>query len=316
MITTADFRDRFIPKAVEYIDTEQKNRFKEAQYKRVFKVISSDTQYVDTRQKESMGPLKMTAEGAELDELTQGDGFPKRITQVKWAGKVVYPMEVKLFELVELAADLTKNLALACPHLMEVIAAAFIEKGFTAIASIPNINGVPMVDSICGDGNTIFHATHGFKSDGSRNYANKNASAFVSMDQTSVQNMNNTILRWTSSTGSYLDIRPKTLMGPVEKRQTMRELCLSPLQPETANNAVNALKEDYGEGDYFVYRWLSNTAQWGCLTTAENDFKIRVAMKPTTEKGHNGENQTDWISLTTLFSIGANDPRHIFWNFQ
>src|SRR5688572_2076446 len=105
MITLADFREHYLPKVEEKINNELKNRDKNAYWSKIFKDVSSDTQYVQTKQRESMGPLQMTPAGSDVPELNLGDGYNKRIFQYKFSGMIRYSMEVLLFDQLDIIAE-------------------------------------------------------------------------------------------------------------------------------------------------------------------------------------------------------------------
>lgn len=311
MITEADFRERYVPKAVEYIDNTSRSLVEKAQYKELYTEVESNTQYVMVKQKESMGPLQRTPTASQLPELRIRDGWDKRIYQFKYTGIARYPIEVRTFGATDVIADITKGLALARPHLMEIMGVTLFIYGQYALTSAPTVLGVPMVDTTSADGEPIFDTAHPYKSDPSVTIKNR-SSAILELTQSNLQSVCNDILAWQLSSTAYMNVMAKRLIVPRQLRHKARELLGSKLQPETANNAVNALREDFGEGDYFVYRWLTSATEWYVETDAPNDFKFRKALESKAEKGYNGENQTHWISQTTIFSQGVADPTRFY----
>lgn len=311
MITRGKWRDHFLKTAVEYIDLEVKNSGKNDATKALFVEKSSDSEYVETRLREGMGPLVASNDASEISDLTLGDGYPKRIYQHKYAGKISYPMEVKLFEKTGLIAAHTKALARAPEYLMRTLRAAMFEYGDTVAASVTTVNGRPIVDTIGADGLPVFYAAHTYKSNGAATWANLSTTA-LTLNRTNWSTHSNAIYKWRGANGEYLDAMPEKLIIPVDLRQAAFEMCASTYQPESALNALNSAQMDLKSGDYTVVKELTSTADWYIQTSFENRFIIRWAMKPKTETWYEESNQVDFVSLTMVCSMGCDDPRRYF----
>lgn len=302
MITLDDFRDRMMPRMIEYIDTNDKSAVEGAEYLRsgIWASVDSKTAYDDVRAKESMGPLERVEPGSDLPEKEMKDGFEKRLHKVKYAAIARYPMELLEFENHGVISDLTRGLAAARAHLMEIICAAVLEYGHRTLANVPKSKNVPIIDSIGADRNPLFYSAHPWKSDPSVTWKNR-SDTLLDFSRGNLQAVSDDIDDWRLSNNAMTNITASGVVIPRNMRWKAHELFKSEKQPETGNNASNSLKEKFGSGDYFVYRWLQSQTDWYMRTTAPRKFKIRTTLAKRIQKGYDGENQTHWISNTTIF---------------
>lgn len=310
----SDFRDRFVPMVTEWVDEGANKRLKTGQFRMVFDEKSDKKESVRTKQKEGMGALLPTPPKANVQEIYLGDGWPKKISQVKYAAMIEFPIEVQLFKLMDIIADHVEGLEEAGPFLVELLAAAMINGGNLALASVPTVNNVPIFDPIGGDGQPLFSQAHTFKSD-ARTWSNLNGAsggAYATLSRTTVQTTNQTVKRYTGSSGKYLGVGIDHLIIPSELQGAASEVCKSKLQPETANNAYNSAREYLGEGDYKVWDWLASTTDYYFKTTARNDLMIRWAQKPKTVRGPEDKNLSERIINYMIMSIGYNVGRSLF----
>lgn len=304
MINMSDFRERYMPRMIEWIDSNDSAALKNASYLEsgIWASVNSKTQYDDVRAKESMGPLERVEPGSRLPEKEIKDGFEKRMFKVKYAAIARYPQELLDYEDVGMIGDITKGLAAARTHLMEIITAAVLEYGHLALASVPTSNGVPIIDSIGADRNPLYYGAHPWKNDPSVTWRNRSAT-LMDLSRTNIQHVSNDIDDWRLSNNAMRNVGPAGVVIPRNMRWRAHELFKSEKQPETANNAANSLKERFGEGDYYVYRWLQSQTDWYMRTTAPRQHKIRTVLEKRIQKGYDGENQTHWISNTTIFGV-------------
>jgi hypothetical protein len=310
----SDFRDRFVPMVTEWVDEGTAARLNKGQYKMVFDEKSDKKESVRTKQKEGMGTLLPTPPKADVKEIYLGDGWPKKISQVKYAAMVDFPIEVQLFKLMDIIADHVEGLEEAGPFLVELLAAAMINSGHLTLSSVPTVNNVPLFDPIGGDGLPLFSQSHTFKSD-NRTWSNLNGAyggAYATLSRSTVQTTAQTVRRYTGSSGKYQGIMIDHLIVPGELQAAASEVCKSQLQPETANNAYNSAREYLGEGDYKVWDWLASTTDYYAKTTARNDLAIRWAQKPKTIRGPEDKNLSERIINYMILSIGFNLGKSIF----
>lgn len=303
-ITTADFRGRYIPKIIETVNRNDQTAVNNAEFMKsgIWKKVKSSTLYDDVREKESMAPLGRVEQGAELPENRLRDGFEKRISKVKYAAKAGYTMEMLEFDQFGVISDLTKGLMAGRAHTMEILTAAVLEYGHLATSSVPKANNVPIVDTEGADQNPLFYGSHPYKSDGSVTWKNR-STTLLDFSRSGIQAVDNDIDDWRLSNDALTNIQSDGVIIPRNMRWKAYELFKSEKQPETGNNAANSLHQRFGSGDYFVYRWLTSETDWYMKTTAPTEFKIRTAIESRIQKWYKEDNQTHWISNTTMFSL-------------
>ena len=312
MITMETMRSRVVPQAIEFIKTEWAKLMAEAEWKKLFLEKKDSHQFVEVRGEESMDMLQRVNFAAPIPELALGDGWPKRITQYSYKGKLVWPKEVGKFDRFDIIASHRRHLAKAGPLLMEVLIAAFWEYCDTAVASVPTLAGTPMVDTAAPDGNPVAYNAHTFKSNPAITYSNKGVDsdgAFGALNQSNLAAVANKVMNWTASNGAMLNCRVKRVIVPTGLRHRIAELLKSTLEPDTGNNKVNSAREDFGAGDYMVYHWQTNQTEWSVETDVENGYRVRRGWDVETDQGENKEIQTLFITADTSFSIGCQDVR-------
>lgn len=313
MITTANFRSRYMPKAVEWIDQNDQSAVDNAEFLKsgIWKMLDSKTEYDDVREKESMGPLGRVEQGAALPERSMRDGFEKRLYKVKYAAMARYTAEVLLYNRDDVIADYTKGLAGGRAHTLEILNAAVLEYGHLPLASVPKANKVPIIDSTGADGNPLFFGAHPYLSDGAGTWKNR-SDTLLDFTRGNIQAVSDDIDDVRLSNNAMSKISAAGVVIPTNMRWSAYEMFKSDKQSETANNSVNSLRAQFGSGDYFVYRWLESKTDWYVKTTAPSQFKVRTALAKKIEKGYDGENQTHWISNTTIFGNQVHNARSLY----
>lgn len=312
-ISTGDFRDHFIPYFTKRIKGNIERRMKNAEWKMIFTTDTADTDIVESSQMEAAGPAQLTMEGGKHATIRIEEGYKKKIAQTQWKAKVEYTDKARHFVKTKLLTMATDALPTACTEVQEVIGAGYIEYGDTALASVPTVRNIPLVDSICGDGLTIFNATHTFRSDAANTYANRTA-AWVSLTQSALQDATDAVEGWKDNTGACLMVRTKGFVCSPSYRWKFYELLHSQTASETTNRADNALRQTYGPNDFRIYYHIVNATEWLVETDWMNDFCYYYGWKPTIQRWEDKDAGIFSIGINFCMGHGVNDPRHWYAN--
>lgn len=310
---TGDFRENFKARMIKEINTNISKRMDAGEWKEIMKKGSINAEYQESRQDEAMGPAQMIGEGGMPPEAIVREGYSKRKAIQEVGLRAVYTRRVKKLDKRKLIAKITKNLAMSPNQYLENIAANYIEYSDTALASVPTVNGLPIIDSIGGDGLTLAHETHTFKSDMANTYSNKTAS-LQSLTQDVLQTMTNAVLNWTQNTGELLDVDVKRVIVPVAHQWKIYELLHSETKSETANRSDNALRQHYGKASFYVYRHQINQDEFMLETNVENDYEMLFGWDPNIEDKYDSETGNTTLTLNFAVAHGVNDPRRYYFN--
>lgn len=314
-IDSQDFLNRVVPALKEKIDLNDKSLVDKAAYKAsgIWKEITNKNLYDDIYEKESMGALHRTPERTVLKENSLRDGWQKRAHKVKYAALATFSEETKHFDRWDIISDLTKGLAQARPYTYEIIAVSVLEYGHMAAGSVPTVGNVPVIDSIGADGNPLFFGAHPFKSDPSHTWSNR-SSSLLAFNRTNIQSVSDIVEDWRLSNDALTNIKVDKLIIPRTMRWAAHEIFKSDKQPETGNNAKNAIHEAFGSDDYYVYEWLTSSTDWYAMTSVETDFKFRIAAgwesKTATWVDH--KIQAEFMSRSTMFSADVHNGRKLY----
>lgn len=284
---------------------------KEAYYRKVCAVQSANTKIQRVQELENMSALARRIEGAPIQELDFLPGYAQQFIQIEYAGKVVMTFQMKTFQQYDLFGRLSAQLKNASAKTPDLIFAVLLEYGDVALASVPTIgNGEPIINSLGGDGLTLFHATHTFKSDGERTWSNKYTTS-QTLDETSVGAIRTQIRRWKDNTGAPFNYKITKFILPPDKMQDYWRLAKSTNQPATNNNAVNTFP--YMAPDSVIEMpLLQDTTDWYVCTDAPDEGKIQFFEGYNKTKSYEDDHiDSSVIATMRSFSIGANRLRGI-----
>jgi len=256
----------FLEGIAEHLDTGLANRQKQAIYtqymdiKDTSRIVERDVDF------EGMAALQDHVEGSPVGELDAKEGFPQAYTQHQFAGLIDITKPMEHFSQVDLVEKLVQKLMDAAYKAKEIIGTDYLEFGDSAIASVPLVNGRPIINSIQGNGVTIFNATQTWKS-GGPTYATKSAAA-DSLSETAIDTAWTNVRRWVDDKGAPLDVKLTALIIPPDLFSEANKTMFSELEPDTANNAINVAPKQLRKR-IIENQWLSSATQWYLMTDAK-----------------------------------------------
>lgn len=310
-ITTGDF-PQFLEDGVEMLEIGLKNAQKKSLYPRftnrgtATKLITRKTNY------ENMGPVSAMVEGGTHPAMTFSEGYSLAMTAHTWGGKVVITKAMKHYDQRDLVAKLLARLRKGTLEAKEILGTSYLEYGATAIASVPRVAGRPIVNSICGDGLTIFNDAHTWRS-GGVTWDNNDAST-LDLVESSISTIYAAARGWTDDRGYPLNVELDDIIFPRTMRQKYDKLTLSPKEPATGNNAINAALEVLKRGG-IENQLLSSTTTWYMLTKCEGSgIDWLVGWDDEVEGPEVADKDTKNIIITVDFSLatGCLDPHRYY----
>lgn len=223
------------------------------------------TAYVNVRttQKATVTDFKMTDFGSmrlkgEGENIIYDDpifGQTIAYTPVRWGLGYKVTDEMLKQELYGQIEKLERSLVKSAVDLQEVTAALLWNNGFgTTDADGFEASGF--------DALALFSTAH-TRLDGGATQRNR-PSTDVDLGVTALQNALIDIDNWLDDRGRPIFAKPKLVIVNPEDRFTAKELLQSEYKPGTANNEINALKD---EGlSFMVSHYLTDADQWGVVT--------------------------------------------------
>jgi hypothetical protein len=193
-----------------------------------------------------------------------------------------------------LSARYTKALARAMAYTKQVKAAAVLNNGFTG--------GV----YAGGDGVALFSTSHPLISGG----VNSNTPATAAdLNETSLEAAVIQIAAWTDERGLLIAAKPNKLVVPPALQFTATRLLETELRVATADNDINALKNNGSiPGGFCINHFLTDTNAWFLTTDVPNGMKHFV--RTPLSQSMDGDFDTGNVRYKSRerYSFGWSDP--------
>jgi hypothetical protein len=197
-----------------------------------------------------------------------------------------------------LSARYTKALARAMAYTKQVKGAAVLNNGFTG--------GV----YAGGDGVALFSTSHPLISGG----VNSNTPATAAdLNETSLEAAVIQIAAWTDERGLLIAAKPNKLVVPPALQFTATRLLETELRVSTADNDINALKNNGSiPGGFCINHFLTDTNAWFLTTDVPNGMKHFV--RTPLSNNMDGDFDTGNVRYKSRerYSFGFSDPLGMF----
>jgi hypothetical protein len=197
-----------------------------------------------------------------------------------------------------LSARYTKALARAMAYTKQVKGAAVLNNGFTG--------GV----YAGGDGVALFSTSHPLISGG----VNSNTpSTAADLNETSLEAAVIQIAAWTDERGLLIAAKPNKLVVPPALQFTATRLLETELRVSTADNDINALKNNGSiPGGFCINHFLTDTNAWFLTTDVPNGMKHFV--RTPLSNNMDGDFDTGNVRYKSRerYSFGFSDPLGMF----
>lgn len=262
-----------------------------------------------TQQDYEPGPgLAPWQEQSAIPEQTFYEGYAIKFTANHYAGRFRYSLITHEAGKVELLNSGPKMLGASEVRTRETLTHALLIYGATALASITKLNGAPMVNPLCGDGLTLFNASHRWRQDAA--ILNSNLlSTYYHPTQTGVFQVNKQVGRWRDVQGDALMVRVAKILVPIELEllcQVFKASEKNPLDNSNAENMYNTLLP----GGYVADPRLPSTSDWYFLTNKTDCYpQIRELIPPRLITNQfSDETLSSGVTLITSYAIGVGGP--------
>lgn len=134
-----------------------------------------------------------------------------------------------------------------------------------------------------GDGTQLINTAHPLGGGGT---LSNTLTTAAQLSESSMEELSINVSKWTDDRGIPMAVDIKKLVIPPDLQYVAARLLMTPYQPDTNDNNINALfKLGTIEDGFSVNRYLTDPAKWFLITDVRNGLKAfnRVSMKKTME---------------------------------
>lgn len=282
--------------------------FKDAEFLEYMEDLGSASMVTERMQDiEPMGTMNRWYENTERPQVTIQPGYAHVISQKEFASEVRVTKKMERAKQYDVVADCVAQMQMQPTWTQNVLYANYLALGDVATASVPAVNGIPVIHTDCPDGNPMFDTAHTWRSGGATR--SNHTTGTTTISEAALNTINVAIQRWKNNQNLYLDGRMEKLLIPVDLEQITRWTLESKLDPLTGNNRKN-IASSFLPGGYKVLRYLESTTEWFVKTNLKGRPILKYLWRP--EVGRRGP-EVDNASNRAIFidyCVGDTAPIH------
>jgi hypothetical protein len=268
------------------------------EHKEIFDVETSERSFEEETKLSGFSAAPVKNEGQAISYDNGQEAFTARYTHETIALGFAITEEAVEDNLYDtLSSRYTKALARAMAYTKQTKAAAVLNNGFSA-------------SYLGGDGVALFSTAHPLTS-GDTN--SNTQSTVADLNETSLEAAVIQIAGWTDERGLLIAAKPRKLIIPTASMFIATRLLETELQPNSADNNINALKSNGSipEG-YTVNHFLTDTDSWFLTTDVPNGLKHFV--RAPLSNSMDGDFDTGNVRYKSRerYSFGWSDPLGIW----
>lgn len=267
-------------------------------YRDIFATESSDKAFEEEVMQTGLGAASVKNEGAPVDYDDMAETYTARYNHETIAKAVAITEEAVDDGLYgSMAARIGRALARSMRYTKELKGANILNYGF---------------DSNFAGGDLVALASTAHPLYSGANLANTFVNA-ADLSESSLEEAAIIIGDWTDDRGIPVATSIKKLILPTALQFVAARILMTPYQPDTGDNNINALfKMGTISQGFSINRYLSDPDAWFLTTDSPDGLKhfVRKALK----KGMEGEFETGNLryKVSERYSFGWSDPRGVF----
>ena len=270
----------------------------EPEYSKVLEVDDSEKAYEEDLALAGFGLAKLKPEGTGVEYDNEQQGWQTRYQHNVYALGTIITFEAIVNNLYkDMMVRAGKMLKRSLVHTEELVAANVFNRGYNA--SYPG-----------GDSEPLFSENHRLIKGGT--YSNR-FSVFTDLSEAALEDAIIQIEDFRDDAGLLIDAKPMSLHIPRSLQFIARRILGSTLQNDTANNAINALKDgDYLPGGYHINHRFTDQKAWFVRTSVPDGGKFFRRMDHMFDQDNDFGTSNYRHKGLTYFSTGWTDPRQYF----
>jgi len=225
-----NFRALFGVDALPALDELFFDEYQQAEDPRskLFQMLSTDRELVQTQEVDSLGVFSATSEGEIAPSDSFNQGYSKNFSLIKYAKKIGISDEMMEDDRWGLISKMARSLGRSSKETEILLAMNVFNNGFGSEKSA--------------DGKAIFASDHPSQVGNQSNIL----SVAADLSYSSAAEMEKIFREMKDSRGKRLLIKPKVVLVSESERHNALEIFQSPYKAGTANNNINALGADGG----------------------------------------------------------------------
>ena len=295
IITTGSFAKAIYPGVNAFWGKAYESHRKE--YTDLFDVTKSSRNYEEDVGISGFGLAPVKDQGGSISYDDERQTYVKRYTHTVYGIGYIITREMMEDDLYDIVGERrSKGLAFSISQTIETVAANVYNRAFNSIYT-----GGDAVE-MC----STAHVTS------SGNQANELATA-ADLSEASLEQACIDINNFKNDRGHNVAVMPRALIVPPALSFEAERILKSPLQNDSANNAVNAVKSMgvIPEGAKVIHK-LTDTDAWFIRTNCPDGLKFFMRRAPQFEMDNDSDTQNAKFMATVRFDAGWTDFRGIY----
>lgn len=268
------------------------------QYTKLFDTFSSRKHYEEDVGITSYGLALVRAEGAPVQFDSERQAFITRYTHVEYALGFIITRVMFEDDLYDVVGERrARGLAYSMRQTKEIVAANVYNRAFN-----PNYTG--------GDGKELLATDHPNFAGGT--WSNELATP-ADLSEAALEQAYIDIGKWTNDRGLKIDVKPQSLIVPVDLQFEAERILKTPYRVGTANNDINALNAmgKFPKG-IIVNNYLTDADAWFIRTDVKNGMKFWNRVEDTFTQDDDWDTDNAKYKVRSRFSCGWTDPKALY----
>lgn len=268
------------------------------QWDKILDSENSRKAYEKDQQVGGFGLAGVKNEGGNIEFDTMSQGYAPEYKHLTYAKGFIVTREALEDELYGVLKKKARALAFAMRQTQEITGANILNRGFDSNYKMTN-----------GDGKSLFATDHPL----GPNYSGTESNMLpvgADLSEAAIEDLVIQIGQARDSRGLKINISAERLIVPVELQFEATRILKSALQNDTANNAINALKESgiFSKG-MAVNNYLTSADSWFIKTNCPEGLKRFVRRKPEFREDNEFVSENARMKSTARWSDGWSDFR-------
>lgn len=268
------------------------------EYEEIFEMMNSSKNYEKDVNIYGLKLAQQKPEGDAIPYTDYAQGPEQRYVHLVYGlGFILTRENIEDNQYSELAEQRSKKLAFSMNQTLENVGANVLNRAFNS-----SYTGF--------DGKELCATDHPLMRGGT--FANELATP-LDLSEAALESMCINIAKFQDDAGLRISVLPQKLIIPVDECFNAERILHSELQNDTANNALNALKQKgMFPGGYCVNHYLTDTDAFFIKTNCPDGMKGFMRRAPAIDKDTDFDTENVKFKCTARFVFGWTDPRGVY----
>jgi hypothetical protein len=270
------------------------------EWDKIFDLNTSHKNFELDQQYEGFGLAPVKPEGQEIEFDSAQQGFTPQYQHLTYAKGFIVTQEALEDELYGVFNKKARALAYSMQQTKEIVGADVLNDGFSSATLMPG-----------GDGVSLFNSDHPNGPSGGT-YENL-LTTDTDLSEKGIETLVIQIKNATDPRGLKIALQPERLVVPTALCFEAQRILMSVLQNDSANNAVNALRDmNMIPGGYVVNHYLDSDAAWFIKTNAPEGMKYWTRRTVSFAEDNDFTTYNMRMKADERYSFGWSDARGMY----